>query len=96
MSFLMRNSFITTGREGTFKARSVRSFMLMQISSTSFLTMFKIMTNSEYVSRRDTLLREQKPFIVLAKDELVSESDNYYRIGDMQVAVTPPVDAIPT
>lgn len=50
-----------------------------------------MMTSSEYVSRRDTLLREQKPFIVLTKDELVSEGDNYYRIGDTQIAVTPSV-----
>lgn len=50
-----------------------------------------MMTNSEYVSIRDTLLREQKPFIVLNKNEIVSEGDNYYRIGDMQVAVTPSV-----
>lgn len=50
-----------------------------------------MMTNSDYVSRRDTLLREQKPFIVLSKDELTSVGDNFYRIGGTQIEVTPSV-----
>lgn len=35
------------------------------------------MTNKEYVSRRDALLQEQAPYIVMDKNELIAESENF-------------------
>lgn len=49
------------------------------------------MTNKEYVSRRDALLQEQAPYIVMDKNELIAESENFYNIRGVSVMVTPSV-----
>lgn len=49
------------------------------------------MTNKEYVSRRDTLLQGQAPYIVMDKNELIAESENFYNIRGVPVMVTPSV-----
>ena len=49
------------------------------------------MTNKEYVSRRDALLQEQAPYIVMSKNELIAEGENFYNIRGVPVMVTPNV-----
>lgn len=49
------------------------------------------MTNKEYASRRDALLQEQAPYIMMDKNELIAESENFYNIRGMSVMVTPNV-----
>lgn len=49
------------------------------------------MTNKEYVSRRDALLQEQAPYIVMDKNELIAESENFYNIRGVSVMLTPNV-----
>ena len=49
------------------------------------------MTNKEYVSRRDALLQEQVPYIVMSKNELIAEGENFYNIRGVSVMVTPNV-----
>ena len=50
-----------------------------------------MMTNSDFLRCKSTYLNEQEPFIVLSKEELVAEKDNYYRIGETSIAVSPTV-----
>ena len=38
------------------------------------------MTNKEYVSRRDALLQEQAPYIVMSKNELIAEGENFTKL----------------
>lgn len=47
-----------------------------------------MMTSKEYEIRRDELLQQQAPFVVMEKNGLVAEGENYYRIGDVPVEVT--------
>ena len=49
------------------------------------------MKNEEYVSRRDALLQEQAPYIVMSKNELIAEGENFYNIRGVSVMVTPNV-----
>lgn len=49
------------------------------------------MTNKEYVSGRDALLQEQAPYIVMSKNELIAEGENFYNIRGVPVMVTPNV-----
>ena len=51
------------------------------------------MTSKEYEIRRDGLLRQQAPFVVMEKNGLVAEGENYYRIGDVHVEVTSEVQS---
>lgn len=50
-----------------------------------------MMTNSDFLSTKATYLNKQEPYIVLSKEELVAERDNYYRIGDTSISVSPTV-----
>ena len=52
-----------------------------------------MMTSKEYEFRRDELLRQQAPFVVMEKNGLVAEGENYYRIGDVPVEVTAEVQS---
>ena len=52
-----------------------------------------MMTSKEYEIRRDGLLRQQAPFVVMEKNGLVAEGENYYRIGDVHVEVTSEVQS---
>lgn len=47
-----------------------------------------MMTNSDFLSTKATYLNKQEPYIVLSKEELVAERDNYYRIGETSIAVS--------
>ena len=47
------------------------------------------MTNKEYLSKRDLLLQEQAPYIVMDKNELIAEGENFYSIRGVPVMVTP-------
>lgn len=49
------------------------------------------MTTKEYVSRRNALLQEQAPYIVMDKNELITEGENFYNIRGVPVMVTPNV-----
>ena len=49
------------------------------------------MTNEDFLNRRATFLEEQEPFIVLSKENLVAERDNYYCVGDTSIMVSPEV-----
>lgn len=62
--------------------------MAMLTNSIKCLTIFRIMTSKEYEFRRDELLRQQAPCVVMEKNGLVAEGKNYYRIGDVPVEVT--------
>ena len=46
------------------------------------------MTSSNFLRCKANYLNEQEPFIVLSKEELVAERDNYYRIGETSIAVS--------
>ena len=50
-----------------------------------------MMTNSDFLKSKATYLNEQEPFIILTKEELVAERDNFYRIGEASIAVSPAV-----
>ena len=50
-----------------------------------------MMTTAEYRTRKNQLLENQNPFLVLNKEELMAEHDNIYRIGDTSITVTPQV-----
>lgn len=47
-----------------------------------------MMTDSTYLTRKAAFLDEQEPYLVLSKEELVAERNNYYRIGETSVAVS--------
>lgn len=47
-----------------------------------------MMTSSNFLRCKANYLNEQEPFIVLSKEELVAERDNYYRIGETSIAVS--------
>ena len=49
------------------------------------------MTNEDFLNRRAAFLEEQEPFIVLSKENLVAERDNYYRVADTSIMVSPEV-----
>ena len=49
------------------------------------------MTNKEYASKRDLLLQGQVPYIVMDKNELITEGENFYNIRGVSVMVTPNV-----
>lgn len=67
--------------------------MIMRTNSINYLTIFRMMTSKEYEIRRDELLRQQAPFVVMEKNGLVAEGENYYRIGDVPVEVTAEVQS---
>ena len=46
------------------------------------------MTSSEFFHQKAELLKKQEPYLILSKEELVAEANNYYRIGDYLVEVT--------
>ena len=46
------------------------------------------MTTSDFLSKKNELLKNQEPYLVLSKEELVAETDNYYRIGDTSILVS--------
>lgn len=46
------------------------------------------MTNNEYLAMRDSLLQEQAPFIVMDKNELIAEGENFYNIRGLSVMVS--------
>lgn len=46
------------------------------------------MTSSEFFNQKNEFLKKQEPYLVLSKEELVAEADNYYRIGDTSIAVS--------
>ena len=50
-----------------------------------------MMTNNEYLAMRDSLLQEQAPFIVMDKNELIAEGENFYNIRGLSVMVAPNV-----
>ena len=47
-----------------------------------------MMTNNEYLAMRDSLLQEQAPFIVMDKNELIAEGENFYNIRGLSVMVS--------
>ena len=47
-----------------------------------------MMTNNEYLAKRDSLLQEQAPFIVMDKNELIAEGENFYNIRGLSVMVS--------
>lgn len=51
------------------------------------------MTNNEYLAMRDLLLQEQNPFIVMDKNELIAEGENFYNIRGLSVMVSPNVQS---
>ena len=63
--------------------------MTMRTNSINYLTIFRMMTSKEYEIRRDELLRQQAPFVVMEKNGLVAEGENYYRIGDDRIGDVP-------
>lgn len=46
------------------------------------------MTSSEFFSQKTKFLKEQEPYLILSKEELIAEVDNYYRIGDTSILVS--------
>lgn len=46
------------------------------------------MTSSDFFSQKAEFLKTQEPYLVLSKEELVAEVDNYYRIGDTSILVS--------
>lgn len=46
------------------------------------------MTSSEFFSQKAKFLKKQEPYLILSKEELVAEVDNYYRIGDTSILVS--------
>ena len=50
-----------------------------------------MVTNKEYELKRDALLQEQAPFVVLNKNELFAERENFYNVRGVSVMVTPHV-----
>lgn len=46
------------------------------------------MTTSEFFRNKAAFLEEQEPYIVLSKEKLVAERNNYYRVGDTEIAVS--------
>lgn len=50
-----------------------------------------MVTNKEYELKRNALLQEQAPFVVLNKNELFAERENFYNVRGVSVMVTPHV-----
>lgn len=48
-----------------------------------------MMTDETYITRKAAFLHEQEPYLVLSKEELVAERDNFYRIGETAIEVSP-------